>query len=331
MQAPAWQKALAEGFGDVAALLKYLRIEPCCVPDHARAHAQFALRVPREFAALMRKGDPNDPLLLQVLPRASEMERITGFGSDPVGDHQAAQSPGLLRKYHGRILILATGACAVHCRYCFRRHYPYAGATASDSQWSGILDYLEANPAIEEVILSGGDPLMVSDRRLMGWLRQLDALPQLKRLRIHTRLPVVLPQRITPELTGLLANRRLQRIMVIHANHPNELSPAVAEALARVSEAGVTLLNQSVLLKGVNDSCDTLVRLSKRLFEIGVLPYYLHLLDRVEGAAHFELEESATEKLQRQLLTELPGYLVPKMVRETPGALYKQPLNPRAQ
>lgn len=326
MQAPAWQRALAEGFSDVAALLRYLHIEPSSVPGHSRAHSQFALRVPREFAALMRKGDPADPLLLQVLPSAKEMERMPGFGSDPVGDRRAQQSPGLLRKYHGRILIVATGACAVHCRYCFRRHYPYAGATATESQWSGVLEYLQANPDIEEVILSGGDPLMIGDRRLMRWLQQLQSLPQLKRLRIHTRLPVVLPQRITPELIELLALCPLERVMVIHANHPNELSPAVAEALKRVSTAGVTLLNQSVLLKGVNDDCDTLVRLSKRLFEIGVLPYYLHLLDRVEGAAHFDLDETCVHKLQQRLLTELPGYLVPRMVRETPGALYKEPL-----
>ncbi|MFC1326816.1 MAG: EF-P beta-lysylation protein EpmB [gamma proteobacterium symbiont of Ctena orbiculata] len=327
VQTPGWQKELAEGFSRVAELLAYLQIEPSAVTDHSRANAQFPLRVPREFAALMTKGDPRDPLLLQVLPSAHEMARPAGFTIDPVGDGEAKQRPGLLQKYHGRILIIATGACAVHCRYCFRRHYPYTGATASDSQWDVILDYLRANPQIEEVILSGGDPLMMHDGKLGRWLRQLEGLPQIARLRIHTRLPVVLPQRITEELLATLEACRLNTAMVIHANHPSELSAGVAVALAAVRGAGVTLLNQSVLLRGVNDSCDTLVRLSTRLFEIGVLPYYLHLLDRVEGAAHFELDAAACKSLQRQLLTRLPGYLMPRMVRETAGVPYKKSID----
>lgn len=326
MQAPGWQKALADGFDKVADLLEYLQIEPSMVADYTRADSQFPLRVPRAFAAQMAKGDPRDPLLLQILPSASEMARVAGFGSDPVGDDAAKQRPGVLQKYHGRVLIIATAACAIHCRYCFRRHYPYAGSTAGESQWGEILDYLGANPEIEEVILSGGDPLMASDRKVRHWLQQLQEVPQIKRLRIHTRLPVVLPQRITKELIATLEMCGLNTVMVIHANHPNELSPAVAGALAKVRTAGVTLLNQSVLLRGINDSCDTLVRLSTRLFETGVLPYYLHLLDRVEGAAHFELDERACIRLQQQLLTELPGYLMPRMVRETAGILYKRPI-----
>ncbi|MCG8033791.1 MAG: EF-P beta-lysylation protein EpmB [Candidatus Thiodiazotropha taylori] len=326
VQAPGWRKALADGFTDVPSLLEYLQIEPSAVSDHIRASRQFSLRVPKVFATLMRKGYPDDPLLLQVLPSASEMDLADGFSTDPVGDHMAGQSPGLLQKYHGRILIITTGACAVHCRYCFRRHYPYTGATATNSQWRHIIDYLETNPAVEEVILSGGDPLMISDDKLERWLAQLEALPQIKRLRIHTRLPVVLPQRITAELLSVLKRCPINKVMVIHANHPNELSPAVAEGMKRVAASDVTLLNQSVLLKGVNDHCDTLVRLSNRLFEIGVLPYYLHLLDRVEGAAHFELEKTAILRLQQQLMTELPGYLMPRMVREIAGVLYKTPI-----
>ncbi|MEW8027335.1 MAG: EF-P beta-lysylation protein EpmB [Candidatus Thiodiazotropha sp.] len=325
MQTSAWRKALADGFTDVPSLLQYLQIEPTAVSDHIRASQQFSLRVPRGFAALMGKGDPDDPLLLQVLPRATEMDQAAGFSTDPVGDHRAEHGPGLLQKYHGRILIITTGACAVHCRYCFRRHYPYTGATATTGQWRHIVDYLEANPDIEEVILSGGDPLMVSDDKLAKWLTQLETLSQVKRIRIHTRLPVVLPQRITGDLLRALERCATHKVMVIHANHPNELSPTVAEKLEKVAESGVTLLNQSVLLKGVNDNCDTLVRLSKRLFEIGVLPYYLHLLDRVEGAVHFELEETAIQRLQQQLLTELSGYLMPRMVREIAGVRYKMP------
>ncbi|PVV07507.1 MAG: EF-P beta-lysylation protein EpmB [gamma proteobacterium symbiont of Ctena orbiculata] len=326
VQTPDWQKALAGGFSRVADLLEYLQIDPSAVSDHTRANAQFPLRVPREFASLMTKGDPRDPLLLQILPTASEMAQATGFSIDPVGDSQAKQVPGVLQKYHGRILVIATGACAIHCRYCFRRHYPYAGATAGERQWSEILDYLQAHPEIDEVILSGGDPLMASDRKLERWLQRLASLPQVKRLRIHTRLPVVLPQRITPELLAMLEKCTLDTLMVIHVNHPNELSPAVAGALRAVRAAGATLLNQSVLLRGINDSCDTLVRLSTRLFEIGVMPYYLHLLDRVEGAAHFELDEAASRRLQRQLLSKLPGYLMPRMVRETAGIPYKRPI-----
>jgi EF-P beta-lysylation protein EpmB len=326
VQASSWQKALAEGFSDPSSLLEYLQIEASAVTDYTLANQQFPLRVPQAFASLMGKGDPTDPLLLQILPTAQERVSAVGFNTDPVGDHKAEHSPGLLQKYHGRILIITTGACAVHCRYCFRRHYPYTGATATTSQWRHIMDYLRANPGIEEVILSGGDPLMVSDDKLGGWLQQLETLPQIKRLRIHTRLPVVLPQRINDELLAVLQRDSIKTVMVIHANHPTELSPSVADAMQKLAAAGITLLNQSVLLKGVNDSCDTLARLSYRLFEIGVLPYYLHLLDRVEGAAHFELAKPAILKLQQQLLTALPGYLMPRMVRETAGVGYKIPL-----
>ncbi|MCU7875004.1 MAG: EF-P beta-lysylation protein EpmB [Candidatus Thiodiazotropha sp. (ex Lucinoma borealis)] len=326
LQTPAWQQALAQGFSNLSSLLEYLQIDAPDLAQSIQASQQFSLRVPREFAALMRKGDLNDPLLRQVLPSHKELLTVAGFSTDPVGDRQAEHSPGLLHKYHGRVLVVTTGACAVHCRYCFRRHYPYASSTATASQWQGILDYIQANPSIEEVILSGGDPLMISDKKLGEWLQQLQQLPQLKRLRLHTRLPVVLPQRITRELTGLLQACRLNTIMVIHTNHPAELSPSVAEALHKVAAAGVSLLNQSVLLKGVNDQYETLVTLSERLFEIGVMPYYLHLLDRVAGAAHFDLNESAIQNLQLQLLARLPGYLMPKMVREIADEPSKTPL-----
>ncbi len=326
MQTPAWQQALAEAFTDASALLAYLKLERTLAPEQRRAAQQFGLRVPRAFADLMRPGDPRDPLLRQVLPLADETARHADYTSNPVGDREAETRPGLLHKYRGRALAVVTGACAVHCRYCFRRHYPYGPGSASPRQWDGILDYLRSHPEVEEMILSGGDPLMLCDERLASWVQQLAALPQLKRLRLHTRLPVVLPQRVTPALLEHLAGSRLQTLIVIHANHPRELSPAVASALAEIKQAGMQLLNQSVLLRGVNDDAKTLIQLSERLFECGVLPYYLHLLDRVEGAAHFEVAEERARELYKAMQVSLPGYLVPKLVREEAGEEFKIPL-----
>jgi L-lysine 2,3-aminomutase len=325
VQTSDWQRALTQAFCDLPSLLKYLQIDARFQQETAEAQLQFALRVPREYAALMRKGDPNDPLLRQVLPSHEELITSDGFIADPVGDQQAEQEPGLLHKYHGRILIMTTGACAVHCRYCFRRHYPYQKGTATPREMQNILDYLSHHPSIEEVILSGGDPLMINDNRLNSWLQQLQALPHLKRLRLHSRLPVVLPQRVTPDLLKLLNSSRLQSIMVLHINHANEISPALANSCRMMRDAGIMLFNQSVLLKGVNDNSDTLVTLSERLFEIGVMPYYLHLLDKVSGAAHFDLEENKIAHLKQQLLARLPGYLMPKMVREIAGESSKSP------
>ena len=326
MQTPAWQQELARAFTDLPSLLNHLQLDPDTVPLQRDASRQFALRVPRGFAALMTPGDAQDPLLRQVLPLADEMAPLPGFSPNPVGDLQAQAAPGLLHKYRGRVLVVATGACAVHCRYCFRRHYPYHSGSATPRQWAGILDYLQAHPDIEEVILSGGDPLMVSDERLAGWFEQLATLPQLKRLRLHTRLPVVLPQRVTPALTELLAGDRFHTLVVIHANHANELSRSVANALSTLRHSGITLLNQSVLLKGVNDNPTSLVDLSHRLFEIGVLPYYIHLLDRVAGAAHFEVDEPRALSLMQVMQKTLPGYLVPRLVRETAGEASKTPV-----
>ncbi|MEJ2396337.1 MAG: EF-P beta-lysylation protein EpmB [Candidatus Thiodiazotropha sp.] len=326
MQTPAWQQALTEAFTDLPSLLAYLELEQTPLAAELLAARQFSLRVPRAFADLMQPGDPLDPLLRQVLPLAEETAQLPGFSENPVGDREAEVTPGLLHKYPGRALIVATGACAVHCRYCFRRHYPYASGSASPRQWSAILDYLQTHPEIEEVILSGGDPLMVSDERLADWLAQLAALPHLKRLRLHTRLPVVLPLRITPALVELLSASRLQTLVVIHANHANELSVDVERSLTTLKAAGITLLNQAVLLKGVNDTVASLTDLSESLFRLGVLPYYIHLLDRVAGAAHFEVEEQQAVTLLQAVQKRLPGYLVPKLVREIPGELSKTPI-----
>ncbi len=326
MQTP-WQQALTAAFTNLDELLNYLKLEPSQLDPAHQITKQFGLRVPRGFAARMKKGDPHDPLLLQVLPQAIELRQQQGFNANPVGDLEAQAAPGVLHKYHGRVLIIATGACAVHCRYCFRRHYPYAGGMASPRQWNRLLDYLYADPSINEVILSGGDPLMMNDARLADWLEQLSKIPQLRRLRLHTRLPVVLPERITPELLALLADSPLQNVIVIHANHPNELSSPVVSALARLRETNSLLLNQAVLLRGINDAVETLASLSEELFAAGVLPYYLHLLDRVAGAAHFEVAEAKAQALYRQLLARLPGYLVPKLVRENAGEYSKTPVS----
>jgi EF-P beta-lysylation protein EpmB len=326
LQTPDWQQALSDAFTNLPTLLDYLKLDPGIAPQQEMASEQFPLRVPRVFAELMRPGDANDPLLRQVLPLADETAQPPGFNQNPVGDREAETTPGLLHKYRGRALVVATGACAVHCRYCFRRHYPYASGSATPRQWDRILAYLEGHPEVEEVILSGGDPLMVSDKRLAGWVETLAALPRLKRLRLHTRLPVVLPQRVTSALTEILGQTRLQTLVVIHANHPKELSPKVALALASLRAAAIPLLNQSVLLRGVNDDIETLTSLSERLFEQGVMPYYLHLLDRVAGAAHFEVDESRARSLYRLLQARLPGYLVPKLVREIAGECSKTPV-----
>ncbi|MEJ2591695.1 MAG: EF-P beta-lysylation protein EpmB [Candidatus Thiodiazotropha sp.] len=326
MQTPDWRQALADAFTDLPSLLAHLELDPALLDGAAPALHAFSLRVPRGFTDRMRQGDPDDPLLRQVLPQAAESLPAAGFGADPVGDREAQAAPGLLHKYNGRVLIVATGACAVHCRYCFRRHYPYAEGSASPRQWAAIIDHLTAHPEVDEVILSGGDPLMVSDQRLAGWLDRIEALPQVKRLRLHTRLPVVLPERITPALIAELSGRRFDPVVVIHANHANEISPRVAQAMGELKAAGITLLNQSVLLQGVNDDSETLAALSERLFAIGVLPYYLHLLDRVAGAAHFEVEETRARELHRALLARLPGYLVPKLVREIAGERSKTPV-----
>ena len=323
-QTPAWQQELARAISDPAELLAALDLDPAWLPAAQAAARLFPLRVPRGFVSRMRRGDPHDPLLRQVLPLAQECVAAPDFSEDPVGDLAAMAAPGVLQKYEGRVLLTATGACAVHCRYCFRRHFPYAESSAGMDHWQAALDYLARDSSLKEVILSGGDPLTLSDRRLAEFIDAAARIAHLERLRLHTRLPVVLPQRITPELVRMLTSPRLAVVVVIHANHANEIDESVRTALARLREAGVTLLNQSVLLRGVNDSADVLAELSERLFSTGVLPYYLHLLDRVQGAAHFEVARDAAQVLMGQLAARLPGYLVPRLVRETAGAPGKQ-------
>jgi len=319
-QPPAWQRELARAVTDPAELIRLLELDPALLAPARRAAQAFRLRVPRGYLARMRCGDPHDPLLRQVLPLGAETEEVPGFVPDPVGDLGAMRRPGVLQKYHGRVLLTVTGACAVHCRYCFRRHFPYAAANPAAGNWHEALAAVRGDPTVREVILSGGDPLTLADERLAGLVEALAAIGHVVRVRVHTRLPIVLPERITEELVRLLSGTRLQAVVVVHANHPRELGGAVDQGLARLRASGITLLNQSVLLRGVNDDADTLCALSEALFARGVLPYYLHLLDRVQGAAHFDVDTDTARVLWEQMAARLPGYLVPRLVREEPGA-----------
>ena len=323
-----WKQELAEAIEDPAELLHFVGLQdaPLRLQQATSAQSLFKLRVTKSFARRIEYANARDPLLLQVLPLGEEQQLTAGFSADPVGDLHAQKQPGLLHKYQGRVLLIATGSCAINCRYCFRREYPYSEASATQSQWQQSLAYIAADDSIHEVILSGGDPLMLSDRRLNKLISHLEAIPHLRRLRIHSRLPVVLPSRITSGLVQRLSSSPLQAVMVIHSNHAQELNEEVAEAINQLQQAQITCLNQAVLLKGVNNSLSALSNLSERLFEIGVLPYYLHLLDKVKGAAHFDVSEQQALQLMAQLQAQLPGYLVPKLVREIAGQPNKTPI-----
>lgn len=319
-QVPSWQAELARAVTEPEELLGLLALGPEWLPAARAAARLFPLRVPRGFVARMRPGDPHDPLLRQVLPLGEELVAAAGFGPDPVGDLAAMAVPGVLHKYRGRVLLTATGACAIHCRYCFRRHFPYSESNAAADHWRAALKYIAADDSIAEVILSGGDPLTLADAKLAEFAAALHAIPHVRRLRLHTRLPIVLPERVNQDLLAWLEKTRLKPVAVVHANHATEIDAAVRTALAALAGAGVHLLNQSVLLRGVNDNIESLSDLSEALFAAGVLPYYLHWLDRVQGAAHFEVDESRAHGLMQELNGRLPGYLVPRLVREIPGA-----------
>ena len=323
-QQSPWRIALQQALRSPAELLDALGLAPDALP--VDASRPFPMRVPLGFVARMRHGDPADPLLRQVLPLAVEANPAAGWCDDPVGDRQKLAAPGVIHKYAGRALLVATGACAVHCRYCFRQHFPYPDETASRDRWQSALAYIAGRPDVNEVILSGGDPLLLSTRRLADLTDGLAGLSQVSRLRIHSRVPVVLPERINERLLAWLTNVPLQKVLVIHANHANEFDASVDRAMTALRATGATLLNQSVLLAGVNDSADAQSKLAERAFAAGVLPYYLHLLDRVAGAAHFDSPESGATALMHELRRRLPGYLVPRLVREQAGAPYKLPV-----
>ena len=286
----------------------------------------FALRVPRAFVARMEKGNPNDPLLCQVLTSQEEFIAAPGFSTDPL-EEQHSVVPGLLHKYRNRALLLVKGGCAVNCRYCFRRHFPYADNQGNKRNWQAALDYVSAHPELDEIIFSGGDPLMAKDHELDWLLTQLEAIPHIKRLRIHSRLPIVIPARITDTLTARFERSSLQILLVNHINHANEIDDEFRQAMVRLRRAGVTLLNQSVLLRGVNDNAQTLANLSNALFDAGVMPYYLHVLDKVQGAAHFLVSDDEAREIMRELLTLISGYMVPRLAREIGGEPSKPPLH----
>ena len=320
-----WQRELASAVRDPMQLMQVLGLDMTGVS--LQAAQQFRLLAPHSYIARMRQGDWHDPLLRQVLPLDAELQVVAGFEHDPVGDQYAVVADGVLHKYHGRVLLVTTGACAIHCRYCFRRHFPYTDSNPVKSEWESALAYIRANQDVREVILSGGDPLTLSDERLFAFFKQLALIPHVIRVRFHSRLPVVLPSRIDDSFCQLLATIPQQKVMVIHANHAQELAADdVTQALARLRASDMSLLNQAVLLRGVNDSVAAQVALSESLFTHGVLPYYLHVLDRVAGAAHFEVAETQAVILLEALRKQLPGFLVPKLVREVAGEKAKMPV-----
>jgi EF-P beta-lysylation protein EpmB len=326
LQPVRWQQLWREAVRDPRELLSMLGLEALYSRISDDAAAQFPLRVPRGFVARMRPGDAHDPLLRQVLPLDDEMRVAAGFSVDAVGDAAARAGAGLLHKYQGRALLVATGSCAVNCRYCFRRHFPYAEETAAREGWREAVAVIRQDDSIKEVILSGGDPLSLATSKLMELTHALAGIPHLKRLRIHTRLPVVLPERVDAPLLDWLRDLPWPVAVVLHANHANEFDAHVDEALAALRGTAVQLLNQAVLLRGVNDSVDALADLSERSFAAGVLPYYLHQLDRVSGAAHFEVPDARAKALHAGLAARLSGYLVPRLVREVAGDTGKRPL-----
>jgi L-lysine 2,3-aminomutase len=320
-----WQQQLREAIHDPLQLLELLNLSNTELAQTVLTKQSFGLCVPRNYVERMRKGDVSDPLLMQVLPRVQEKEQLEGFSLDPVSDQNAEKIPGLLHKYYGRVLLMTTGACAIHCRYCFRQHYDYGSCPPVPNL--AALDYIRAESSIHEVILSGGDPLVLLDSRLSELVEELAKIPHVQRLRLHTRLPIILPERVNDTLLSWLTSTRLQAIMVVHANHANEIDEQVKQALQKLVQANVTVLNQSVLLRGINDNVQALINLSESLFNSHVLPYYLHLLDRVQGGAHFEVPEKQAIELLQQIQAKLPGYLVPKLVREVSGMGYKEPLS----
>jgi len=314
-----WQEQLADLVTELPELLARLELDATQLDVSEAALRDFPLRVPRPYLARMRRGDPRDPLLLQVLPQAAELRAESGYSLDPLGELSTNKHSGLLHKYNGRVLLIATQSCAIHCRYCFRRHFPYADNRPGRAQWQESFDYIAADASISEVILSGGDPLAASNTYLQWLIDSLLTIPHVQRLRIHTRLPIMLPARVDAPLLQMLGKRSQQIVVVLHANHANEFDAEVDAACARLRAQGIHLLNQSVLLKGVNDSMEALAALSERLLAAGVLPYYVHMPDKVQGTAHFDVSDAQAHAVMQALHARLPGYLVPRLVREESG------------
>lgn len=316
-----WQKILAQGFATADALLQYLELPPKM--GSLAAQKQFKTRVPRGFAARMQKGNPIDPLLIQVLASEEELQPVDGFNADPLQEAQSNPLQGLIHKYQGRVLLTLTGACAINCRYCFRRHFPYQQNNPGQQGWRRVFDYIRQDKTISEVILSGGDPLLASETVIANLMMELADIPHLRSLRFHSRIPIVLPERIDKILLTQLEQTRLRTVMVVHCNHPHEINDSVQDACFALNAVGCQLLNQSVLLKGVNADAYVLAALSERLFDCKILPYYLHLLDKVAGAAHFDLPLEQALRIYHQLQMLLPGYLLPRLAREEPEKGHK--------
>ncbi|MFK8048570.1 MAG: EF-P beta-lysylation protein EpmB [Halioglobus sp.] len=327
-QALPWQLELRDAVRSSAALREFLSLEPDEASLEQRAQSDFAVLVPKPYARRMTPGDPLDPLLLQVLASGAELSSPSDYSPDPLQEREKNPLPGLIHKYQGRVLLIAASGCAVNCRYCFRRHFDYSTNSPSQSHWQDTLRYIEQDSSISEVILSGGDPLLLPDDIFAELVSLISDIEHVKRLRIHTRLPVVLPTRITSALCETLARSRFRPVLVLHCNHPNEIDGDVCDAIGRLRDAGVTVLNQSVLLAGVNDDPQCLSELGEALFEAGAMPYYLHTLDKVEGASHFAITRERAIEIYRQLISRNSGYLVPKLVSECPDQPSKVPLCP---
>lgn len=323
---PHWQKELATGFNDPIALLEHLKIDSSNLEKDAQARRLFPMRVPRAFVAKMEMGNIDDPLLQQVLPNRQEFIAESGFSTDPLEEHDTA-GKGLLHKYKSRVLLIVRGGCAINCRYCFRRHFPYQDNAVSKREWQEALNYIDTHPEVEEVIFSGGDPLMAKDD-FLAWLA--DAIcqrPQIKRLRIHTRLPVVLPNRIDSEFLAWFGALPIQKVMILHINHANEMDDALKQKCKRLKDNGVVLFNQAVLLAGINDTADAQIALNEAVFDAGIQPYYLYMLDKVQGAHHFLVSDAKARNIMKQVIERQPGFLVPKLVREIGGQAGKTPVD----
>ncbi len=318
-----WQTALIDAVTDPQELLELLELDLVWLEQAKAAATLFPLKVPREFVNRMQKGNIDDPLLRQILPIGDEFQQVAGFEKDPWREETINPVPGLLHRYYGRVLLTLTGSCAINCRFCFRRHFPYAKNNPGTRGWQVALDYIARHETITEVILSGGDPLVMNDAQLSDFTEALSKIPHIQRLRVHSRMPIVLPERVTPDLIGWLTQTRLRPVMVVHCNHPQEITQTVIDAIKQLTAAHIPVLNQSVLLKNINDHADTLITLSETLFSAGILPYYLHVLDKVEGCAHFDLARETAQRLHWAITQKLPGYLVPKLVRTQAGATAK--------
>ncbi len=321
-----WQPLLAQAIRDPEALIDYLELPKKPFYNVLQAHKNHQLLAPLSYLDKIQKGNWDDPLLKQILPSENEILEVKGYVSDPVGDLSASLASGILQKYHGRALIITTGTCAVHCRYCFRKEYPYSDTKPATNNWQQVIETISNDPNLHEVILSGGDPLILSDQRLSSLCQQLAAIPHINTLRFHSRIPVILPQRIDTDFLHWFSALPVKKVVVIHANHANEIDALVGDKLRALANTGAIVLNQSVLLKGVNDSVEALENLSQQLFHYRTLPYYLHLLDKVTGTAHFDIPQQQALILMEQLRNRLPGYLVPKLVREVSGKRSKSPI-----